>query len=146
MRLVDSIPTTEDGYNTAIEILKARFDKPSQSRESIHKLFSIVDEIKYVNQRNMQLIYDDLLTEVIKLKHAGVKEETFDQAILFRLMPKLPEKIQNKLIKSPEQFSLTAVLNMMANIIDLEQAKLSFKNVSDDKKNHISKSACNENA
>lgn len=134
LRLVDSIPTTEDGYNTAIEILKARFDKPSQSRESIHKLFSIVDEIKYVNQRNMQLIYDDLLTEVIKLKHAGVKEETFDQAILFRLMPKLPEKIQNKLIKSPEQFSLTAVLNMMANIIDLEQAKLSFKNVSDDKK------------
>ena len=136
LRLVDSIPTTDEGYSTAVEILKSRFDRVSvSSTEAVNKFFSIVENIKFINKNNMQVIYDDLLCETIKLKHLNVPEQVYSHSVIFKLIPKLPEKIQNKIVKDPSKFSLQDVLNLMANSIDLEHAKLAFKNVSEDKRN-----------
>ena len=75
-----------------MEILKCRFDRVSvSSTEAVHKLFSIVENIKYVNKNNMHVIYEDLICETIKLKHLNIPEQIYSHSVTFKLIPKLPE-------------------------------------------------------
>ena len=146
LRLVDSIPTTGEGYCAAVDILKSRFDRIKvSSTESVHRLFSIVDNIKFINKQNMQVIYDDLLCETIKLKHQNVPEEVYSQSVLFKLIPKLPEYLQNKIVTDPTKYSLQDVLELIAGCIDLETAKNSYKIPNDEKKTVFKSQSRNSN-
>ena len=127
-RLIASIPLTNDGYVTAVDILTSRFNKSILSnRSNLHKLFAYCDNIKLINRTNMTAIHDDILAQTLILKNSQIDESSYNDSVIYKLLPKLPEYMQLKIHRHEGQFTVDDLLKLFADSIDYETTKSLYK-------------------
>lgn len=126
-QLIKFIPLTSLGYAQVIEILKSRYDKkPNLKRKYLQDIFNCLERPKANNSFHVRKLYDNLIVEKTKLDSISIPPETYEQAVIIKLVPILPDFLQNKIIHERDP-NLQFIFNTIEMYVEAETTKQSYQ-------------------
>ena len=98
--VVAGFPLTDADYDSAIEMLKDRFAKPSViKREHLNDLALLPPVYNERNVHGLRNFHDQIETRFRALEAQGVDKETYSSVVVPALMSKIPVSVRNNMIR-----------------------------------------------
>ena len=98
--VVAGFPLTDADYDSAIEMLKDRFAKPSViKRVHLNDLALLPPVYNEKNVQGLRNFHDQIETRFRALEAQGVDKETYSSVVVPALMSKIPSSVRNNMIR-----------------------------------------------
>ena len=128
-RVISGLSLTDAEYDSAVEILKKRFAKPSLiKRAHINDLMNLNPVFNDRNIGRLRHLLDDIETHFRGLEALGVDKETYSSIVVPVLMDKLPENIRINMIRFGGDYlnwGLDEMMEALAREVEIRESHVS---------------------
>ena len=137
-KVIGSLSLTDADYDSAIEILKSRYAKPTHiKRAHISQLFQLPMAYNEKNITKLRQLHDDIETNFRSLEALGVERSSYSSIIVPALLEKIPEVIRLTMFRfggNKLEWDIQELLTSFAKELDIREIHVPIFN-----------SACNNN-
>ena len=110
--VIAGIPLTENDYNTAVDILKSRFAKPSViQRAHINEMINLPAVLNEKNVTRLRTLQDQIEIHYRGLEAIGVDKNSYSSIVAPILMEKVPEAIRYNMVRFEDKSHLEWTLD-----------------------------------
>ena len=110
--MIAGIPLKENDYNTAVDILKSRFAKPSViQRAHINEMINLPAVFNEKNVTRLRTLQDQIEIHYRGLEAIGVDRNSYSSIVVPILMEKVPEAIRYNMVRFEDKSHLEWTLD-----------------------------------